>query len=91
MATEVDFEHLDLEMLMEVDHLVGIVDTAVGHLTDMHQAILMHTYVDKGTEGRDIGDNAWQHHALLDIFDACDILVKLEHFKLGPRVQSGFL
>ena len=77
-------------MLVEVDNLVGVVDTTIGHLANMHQTVLMHTDVDKSAESCDIGDNARQHHAFLDIFDACDVLVELEHLEFGTWVETWF-
>ena len=86
MTAQVDVKDLNLEMLVEVHHLGGIVNSPISHLADMHKAILMHADIDEGTEGGDIGHDARQHHAGLHILDTGDILVELKHFELGPWV-----
>ena len=57
----------------------------------MHQAVLVHADVDKGTEGGDVGDDAGQLHALFDILDAGDVLVEFEYLELGTGVETGFV
>ena len=78
-------------MLVQVDHLIGVVHTTIGHLADMHQAVLMYADVNEGAEGGDIGHNAGQHHALADILEAGDVLVELEHLKACTRVKARLL
>ena len=90
-ATEVDLKHFDAYMLVEVNHLRGIVDTTVGQLADVDKTVLMHADVDKSPEGGDVGHDAGQYHPLLDILDAGDILVEFEYLKSRTRVKAGFV
>ena len=91
VAAGVDLEDFDFKMLVEVDHLGGVVNTAVGHLADMHQAVLMHSDIDKCTEGGYVGDDTGQNHTFSDILEAGNVLVELEHLELGSRIESRFL
>jgi hypothetical protein len=56
----------------------------------MHKAILMHTDVDKGPKGLDVGNDAEEAHALFQVIDDLNPILKLKCFKLYERVTSGF-
>ena len=55
LARDVDFQHGDFDLLVDLDHRIGIADKPVGELTDMHEAILMHADIDERAKGRNIG------------------------------------
>ena len=68
LPCQVDFQHGDLDPLMDLHHIRSLFHEAVGELTDMHQAVLMHADVHECPEGGDVGDDARQRHAGLEIF-----------------------
>ena len=68
-----------MDMLVEMYHLVGVGHPTVGQLRDVHQSVLMNSHIDKGAKGGNVGDDARQHHPLLQVFDASDIGVELEY------------
>ena len=78
-------------MLVEENYFGGVVDTSVGELADVYQAVLVYPHIDEGTEGGDVGHDARQHHTFFQIFDACDVFVELEDFKFGTRVKAWFV
>ncbi len=57
----------------------------------MHQAILMHADIDKGTEGGDIGDDAVEGHPLLQVFHLHDIFTKTGGNEALAGVAARFL
>ena len=54
VAPSVYFQNLHLNMLMEMDHFVGIANETVGKLRHMHQSILVNAYVHKCSEVRNV-------------------------------------
>ena len=54
----------------------------------MYQTILMDADVDEGTEIGDVGDDAWQFHALDEVVDGIDTRVELEFFNLFAGVAT---
>jgi hypothetical protein len=46
----------------------------VGQLADMHQPVLVHPDIDKGAEGRDVGDRAFQQPCRVQVLDLLDAL-----------------
>ena len=56
----------------------------------MHQPVLVHTDVDKGAKGGDVGDYAVQDHARTQIRDFFDALREGGGFEGGARIPSGF-
>ena len=70
VATSVNLCNLDGDVLMELDYISGIADVFVGQLGDVDKAVLMNSYIHEGTKLCDIGDYAWQYHALREIIYA---------------------
>ena len=68
LTVEVDAEHLDLEFLLELDHLRGVVDPAPGHVGDVEQAVDT-AEVDEHTEVGDVLDRTGADLALLDVLE----------------------
>ena len=54
----------------------------------MHQAVLVHTYVDEGAKGGDVADRAFEHHAFFQIFDVFDAVVETRHLEVRARVTA---
>jgi len=67
LAVEVDPQHLDLDLLIEFDHLRGVVDTPPGHVGDVQQTIdatEVHEYAEVG----DVLDLTGAGLPLFDVF-----------------------
>jgi hypothetical protein len=62
---QIHIQHLDRDPLSGFDHIGGIFRESVPKLADVHQPILMHSYIHECPEGRDIGHNAGKLHARL--------------------------
>ena len=75
---DVDFEDGDFDALLDFDDFVGVLDEAVGELADVDQAVLVDADVDEGAEGGDVGDDAGELHAGLEIFDLVDAFGELK-------------
>ena len=58
LATQVDTDNSDTDVLVQSDHLRGIADIAVGQLRHMYQTVLVNTDVYEGSEVGDICHNA---------------------------------
>ena len=86
MSSQVYLYYLYFHVLMEVDYFVGVGYASVGQLAYMYQSVLMHSHVDKGSKGRNVGNYPRKHHALLKVLDAGDVLVELKHFEARARV-----
>lgn len=90
VALAVNLHDLYLDMLVELHHLCGVSDIAVGKLGDMHKTILMHADIYKGAEVGNVRHDTWQHHALDEVINGSDILVKLKFLDLLAWVASWF-
>src|SRR5574343_1063620 len=90
LAGQINFQHLDLHDLACLDYLVRVLDEGVGQRRDMHQTILMHADIDEGTKGRDVGDDAFEDHAGLQILHFGDAVGEGGRLELRARVATGF-
>ena len=63
-------------MLVDVD-LTGGGQALLGHLRDMHEAVLVNAQVNEGAELRHVGDNAVQFYALAQVLDVVNVLIEL--------------
>ncbi len=52
----------------------------------MDQTVLMHTHVDEGTEGRDVGNHAFELHTFLQVLEGVNVFAKLGCVKFLARV-----
>lgn len=77
-ALEVNANDSYSDVLMELHFGRGVFDKVVGEFADMYKSFGMDTHVDKAAEVGDVGDDAWQHHADLHIFQFFDIFGKFE-------------
>ena len=89
LALQVDFQHLDLDDLPGLDDRVRVLDEGVGQRRDVHQAVLMHADVDEGTEGGDVGDDAFEDHARAQVADFLDAIGEGGGLEFGARVAAG--
>ena len=91
VATTVDLDDSDADVLMELHHVCRMGNATIGHLGDMDEAVLMDADVDEGSEVGNIGHDAWQDHAFHQIIDGGNILVELEFLDLFARVAAWLL
>ena len=77
-------------MLVDVD-LTGWRQAALGHLGDVHEAVLVDAQVNKGAKLGHVGDDAVQFHALAQVLDVVDAIVKFPYLHGRTRVAAGFL
>jgi hypothetical protein len=57
----------------------------------VHEAILVHADVDKGTECRDVGHDTFELHAFLQVADRLDALYECRCLELRSRVAARLL
>ena len=58
LATQVDTNHANADMLVQANHLRGVSDILVGQLRHMNQSVLVNADIYEGAEIGDIGYNA---------------------------------
>ncbi len=51
----------------------------------------MHTHVDEGAEGGNVGHRAFELHAELEVGDLLDTVSERRRLELGTRVAAGLL
>lgn len=90
LSGDVDFGDGGLHLLADLDDFVGIFDEVVGELADVCEAVLVDADVDEGAECGDVGDDAGELHAFLQVGDFVDAFLELDELKLGAGVASGF-
>ncbi len=84
----VHFKHFDANLLIQMYHLVRILDVMVGHLADVDEAVLMHANIDKSTKSGDVGDDAVEGHTSTQVVDGADVLVELKSFEVLAWVAT---
>ena len=67
LALHVDFQHLHLDDLPGLHDLVRVLDELRRHRRHVHEPVLMHADVDERAECRDVGHDAFEHHAGLQV------------------------
>ena len=83
LAVEVDAQDLHLELLLELDHLRGVVDPAPGHVRDVEQAVDA-TEVDEHAEVGDVLDRTHADLALGDVLEERLLLLLALFFEQLP-------
>ena len=63
---------------------------AIGQRGDVDEAILVHADVDKGPEGGDVGDHAFEQHAGLEVGERLHAFLEGGGGEFGARVTAGF-
>ena len=86
LAVQVDVEHLDLDLLADLDNLGGVVDVLPGELGDVHQAVHA-AKVDERAEVDDRGDDALADLALLQLVEELGTHLGLGLLEVGPAGQ----
>ena len=98
---EIDFHDGDLDFLADFDDFRRIADEVVGQVTDVDEAVLVDSDIDKGSEGSDVGDDAGEFHAggeVAGFFNSLSEGEVLEGFagvaarfgKLGEDILEGW-
>ena len=90
VALEIDFDDGDLDFLADFDDFRGVADEVVGELADVDEAVLMDADIDEGAEGGDVGDDAGELHADLEVGRFLDAFGEGEELELLARVAAGF-
>ena len=83
-------EDFDADDLAGFDGFRWFFDEAVGEFADMDEAVLMDAYIYEGAEFSDVGDDAFEDHAGLNVGQFADLLVEAGCDKLFAGVASGF-
>ena len=89
-AVVIDAGDDDAHVLVDV-YLTGGGETLLRHLRHMDEAVLVDAQVNEGAELGHVGDNAVQFHALAQVLDVVDVLVKFPDLHRRARVTPGFL
>ena len=90
IAHEIDFGNGDLHFLSDLDHFAGVSDKLIAELADVDEPVLVHSDIDEGAEGCDVGDYAWEFHAYFEIGGFIDSFGKGKHLELFARVAPWF-
>ena len=90
VAGVVDFYYLDLNLLLKVYHGHGVADIFVGKLGDVDKALHLDAEVDEAAEVGDVGDDAIENHAFLQVVDGAKGGVEGELLVLATWVATGF-
>ncbi|SHU20072.1 Uncharacterised protein [Mycobacteroides abscessus subsp. abscessus] len=91
LPLDIDLEHLDLDDLTGLDHLVRVGDEAVGHRRHVHQTVLVHADIHERAEGGHIRHHAFQHHADLEVGHLLDAGREGRGGERGTRVTARLL
>src|SRR5690349_22604259 len=87
LAVQVDVEHLDLDLLADLDDLGRVVDVLPGELGDVHEAVHA-TQVHEGTEVDDGGHDALADLALLQLVEELGANLGLRLLEPGAAGQD---
>ena len=88
MSAQVDGNDAHADVLVQSYYLRGVFDVFVGQLRHVHQSILMNTNIDKSSEIGDVGDDARQFHAFVQVFYSLYAAVKLKLLNLLAWVAT---
>ena len=91
VATHIDFDDTDADVLMKADDLCGVGDEAVGELRDVDESVLMNTDVDEGSEVGDVRHDTGEFHSYDEVGEGMDILVEFEDFNLSTWIAPRLL
>ena len=85
-STSITFTLNDLAGL---DDFVRVFDELIRQRGHVHEAVLMHADVDEGAESGDVGHDAFEDHAGLQVGERLDALLKRGGLEFGPRIAAG--
>ncbi|HEY1734154.1 MAG TPA: hypothetical protein VGG23_06880, partial [Acidimicrobiales bacterium] len=91
MPRYVDEEDLDLHDVTGLDHVVGVGDEILGQRRDVHEAVLVDADVDERAERGDVGDDALEDHARLEVAQGVHAVREGRGLELGARVAARLL
>ena len=83
--------HIAPTVLADFDDIVGVFYEVIGEFRDMDEAVLVYADVDEGAEGGDVGDDALERHAGLQVLEGVDVVAEARRVEGGPRVTPWFL
>ena len=87
LPTEVDFQHLDLDLIADRYHRAGMIDVLPGQLRDVDQAVHA-TQVHKGSEVDHAGHHAAANLSRPQVVEELLALLFLGLFQPGPAGQD---
>ena len=90
VACIVYFHYLDLYLLLKMHHGHGVADELVGKLGDVDKSLHLDAEIYEATEVGDVGDDAIEHHAFLQVVDGTKGGVEGELLVLATRVAAWF-
>ena len=90
VAGVIYFYYLDLNLLLKVYYGHGVADVPVGKLGDVDKALYFDAEVDEATEVGDVGNDAIENHAFLQVVDGAEGGVERELLVLATWVATGF-
>lgn len=85
----VDAHHFYPYMLVDANHFGRVADKAVGQLGYMHQPVFLDTDIDETAEVGDVGHDAGQFHAFLQVVQRTYILVEFKYLDFLAWVRPG--
>src|SRR5699024_1681770 len=86
LACDIDLKDFHRDYFSRTNHFVWVRNILIAHCCDMHQAILMHTHIDKRAKGRHVSNCAFQDHSWNKVRDFLNAFLKRSCLKLWPRV-----
>ena len=90
-AFYVDFDHFDLDVLVETHNLRGILDAFFSHLRYVDKAAFVNTEVYESSEVGNIVDDARKNHPLAQVGNVVYGVVELHGHCFVARVASWLL
>ena len=88
LALVVDLEDADGELLADLDDLARVLHELLGELRDVDQAVVVDADIDERTERGDVGDQALEHHADLEILHRGHVVAELRRRELGAWIAA---
>src|SRR5205085_1002917 len=88
LARVVDLEDADGQLLTDLDDLGRILDELLRELADVDEAVVVDADVDERTECGDVRDDAFEHHAGLEVLHRGDVVAEPRRRELGTRIAA---
>jgi hypothetical protein len=90
VACIVYFNDLNLYLLLKMHYGHGVADELVGKLGDVDKSLHLDAEIYEATEVGDVGDDAIEHHAFLQVVYCVQSGVEGEFLVLATRVATRF-
>ena len=78
----------NLDDVAGLHHLVRILDEPIRQLGDVDEAVLVHADVDERAEVGDVGDDAFELHARLQVVELLDAVLERRGLEFGTRIAA---